>query len=71
VAFIYAGFGLAIFLARRTPAVGPCVAASDKAKTYSTKKGFTFGNILHFTPLKWARSLHLVRFRLFPYNTKN
>jgi len=49
VAFIHAHFGVAIFFARRAPTARPCVAASDKAKIYSNKKGFTFGNNLHFT----------------------
>jgi len=54
VAFIYAHFGVAIFLARRAPTARPCAAASDKAKIYSNKKGFSFGSNLHFTQLKRA-----------------
>jgi len=32
VASIYARFDVAIFLARRAPAAGPCEAASDKPR---------------------------------------
>jgi hypothetical protein len=49
VAFIYARFDVAFILARRAPTAGPCVVASDKAMIYSNKKGFIFGDTLHFT----------------------
>jgi len=65
VVFSDAGFGLAFVFSRRTPTARPCTAASDKAKSYSDKKGFTFGNVLHFTLLKQAKLLGLVRCRLF------
>jgi len=55
-----AGSGLAIFLARRAPAAGPCAAASDKPRFIQIKKVFSFDNVLHFTLLKQAKLHDLV-----------
>jgi hypothetical protein len=65
VAFIYAHFGVAILLSRRRLAERLCTAASDKPRVIR-KKGFIFGNILHFTTQKRANPLGKVRCRLFP-----
>jgi hypothetical protein len=56
VALLDAGFGLAFTISRRRLAERLCTTASDKAKTYSEKIGFVFGDILHITLLKRADS---------------
>jgi hypothetical protein len=59
VAFIYARFDVAFILARRAPLQG-FARRFQTSHIYSNKKGFTFGNVLHFTLLKQAGSFGLV-----------
>jgi hypothetical protein len=54
VAFIYAHFGVAILLSRRTPWQGFARRLQTSQELFE-KKGFTFGNILHRTTLKRAK----------------
>jgi hypothetical protein len=63
VAFIYAGFGLTIFFARRAPTSRLRTAASDKPRLIRIKKVFTFGNINipHLTPQTQSGQNHFSR----------
>jgi len=49
VALLHARFGVAIFLARRTPLAGFRTASSDKPRVIRIIKVFSFYNVLHFT----------------------
>jgi hypothetical protein len=54
VALLDAGFGLAFTIARRAPLARLRAVASDKPRVVRIKKVFSFGKVLHFTPLTRA-----------------